>query len=429
MNKLDALLVIHPLPSWRPLAWPVMIMLSAALAWASIAELEEVSIAKGLIIPKGQIKVVQHLEGGIVVGIFVSEGASVKKGDKLIQLDLATSGVNKEELQVRLDSQILVRSRLAAEASGLPLEFPEDVAKRIPIQVTAQKNAYLARKREIASILGVQEKLVRQRELEVKELEAKIASIKSNMGLAAKRFEMSKKLLAEKLTPEMEHLQLQAEVESLQGELQSLIPALPRTRAAVEEAKGRMDEEKNKFRREAEEEQIKSEQAIARIVELLNEATKQGVRAEIKSPIDGVVKRMLHNTVGGVVKPGEPIMEIVPSGAELVVEAKLKLLDRGYVNKGQKVLVKLSTYDFARYGGLDGEVSMVAPDSSADEKGEPFFRIQVETQKHYLGKKEGELPIMAGMEATVDIHTGKKTVLDYLVRPVLKLQHESFRER
>lgn len=430
MNQLDALLEGHPLPTWRPLAWPVMIMLAAAITWASFAELEEVAVSQGTIVTKGQVKVIQHLEGGIIQKIFVTEGQSVKVGDPLVQLDLATSGVNKEELQVRLDSQVLVRSRLLAESkSDKNIIFPEDVAQRLPDQARAQRSAHQGRQRELAGNLNVLQKLVRQRELEVKELEARIRSIKSNLTLAGKRFAMSKRLLEEKLTPEMEHLQLEAEVESLQGELKSLAPALPRTQAAVDEARGRVEEEKNRFMRAAEDELIKTEQAISRIGELLKEATEQGVRAEIRSPIAGIVNRMLHHTIGGIVKPGEPIMEIVPSGEQLLVEAKLKLLDRGYVNAGQKVLVKLSTYDYARYGGLDGKVSMVAPDSSTDENGEPYFRILVDVEKYYLGKTEGSLPIMPGMEATVDIHTGKKTVMEYLVKPVLKLSHESFRER
>ncbi|MDP4795948.1 MAG: HlyD family efflux transporter periplasmic adaptor subunit, partial [Rhodospirillales bacterium] len=141
------------------------------------------------------------------------------------------------------------------------------------------------------------------------------------------------------------------------------------------------------------------------------------------------VKNMRYNAVGNVVKPGEPIMEIVPTGDQLVVEAKLNPIDRGYVTVGQAATVKISTYDFARYGGLKGEVIRVAPDSSTDEDGAPYFRVVVQTDKNYLGYNEGDLPITPGMQATVDIHTGKKSVMDYLVKPVLKLRHEAFRER
>jgi len=226
----------------------------------------------------------------------------------------------------------------------------------------------------------------------------------------------------------MEHLQLEAEVDSLKGEMESLVPAIPRARAAVAEAEQRLEEARIRFRREAREETGRVEQGIARLQELLAEATEQGVRAEIKSPIEGVVKNMRYNTIGGVVSPGEAIMEIVPTGDKLVVEAKLNPTDRGYVEEGQRAVVKVTTYDFVRYGGLDGAVLHVVPDSTTDQDGAPYFRVIVETDKTYLGE-EGQLPITPSMQATVDIHTGEKSVMDYLIKPVLKLRHEAFRER
>ena len=190
-----------------------------------------------------------------------------------------------------------------------------------------------------------------------------------------------------------------------------------------------MQEERLRFQREAEDELGKAEQAIARIGTLFNEATKKDVRSEIKSPIDGVVKNIRFNTLGGVVAPGEPIMEIVPTGGNLVIEAKLSPLDRGYVKVGQPAVVKISSYDFVRYGSLDGYVILVAAGTRQNEQLGPYYRVVVQTEKSYFGEKVGSLPIMPGMEATVDIHTGQKSVMDYLVKPVLKLREEAFRER
>jgi type I secretion membrane fusion protein, HlyD family len=222
---------------------------------------------------------------------------------------------------------------------------------------------------------------------------------------------------------------LQAEAEKLEGELQSLLPALPRARAAVAESTQRLKEAEIRFQRQAQDELGETEQTIARVQELLSEATDQGLRAEIKSPIDGVVKKLRYNTIGGVVSPGEPIMDIVPTGERLVVEAKLNPVDRGYVHAGQPALVKISTYDFVRYGGLQGTVRQVAPDASTDKSGTPYFEVIVETDRSYLGKEDGRLGIASGMQATVDIRTGDRTVLEYLVKPVLKLREEAFRER
>ena len=428
-EKLDALLVQNPLPGWRLVAWPVMILLALSIGWANFATLDEVSIATGEVVPAGRIRVIQHLEGGIIQEIYVTEGDTVREGQTLLQLDLASGGTNQEELQVRIDSERLVKARLEAEATGSELNFPEDVALRRPAIVAAQRQAYEARRRELSSTIQVMREQVKQRVLEVEELTARSRAVKSNYRLALERLKMSKSLLAEGLTAKMEHLELEAEVENLDGEMKSLRPSLPKVEAAVEEARQRQQETESRFRREAQDQLGKIEENIARVTELLSDATAQGIRAEIKSSINGVVKNMRYNSIGNVVKPGEPIMELVPTGDRLVVEAKLNPIDRGYVNEGQAATVKISTYDFARYGGLEGIVIRVAPDSSTDEDGAPYFRVVVQTDKNFLGLREGNLPITPGMQATVHIHTGEKSVMDYLVKPVLKLRHEAFRER
>lgn len=429
MSRLEAVLSSHPLPTWRPFAWLVAALIAAFCVWAYLTELDEVSIALGEVIPRGKVKVIQHLEGGIIETIEVREGDTVTIGDPLVALNLGAGALNSDELQARIDGEILRRDRLTAEVEGTPLTFPEDVVARQPALARAERKAYETRMRELGSALAVLEARVEQRTLEVQELAARLSAVTSNLELARRRLGMSHSLLAQKLTAKMEHLELEAEVESLDGEMQSLTPAIPRAHAAVAEAEQKIEETKDRFRREAQEQLRESEQTLARLAELIDEATEQGARAVIRSPIDGIVKNMRYNTIGGVVSPGEPIMEIVPTGDRLVVEAQLSPTDRGYVEEGQRAVVKVTAYDFVRYGGLDGTVVHVAPDSSTTEQGQPFYRVVVETDKTYLGDDEGRLPIKPGMQATADIHTGSKSVMLYLIKPVLKLRHEAFRER
>ena len=428
-ERLDTLLASHPLPSWRIFAWPVMALLTVLVTWAFFAQLDETAVSEGEVVPQGKVRVVQHLEGGIIEQLFVAEGDTVKEGDTLIQLDQSSTGTNQDELSVRLDSQFLVRARLTAEAQGEELAFPQDIERKRPNLASSQRKAFEARRRELKSTLNVLREQVKQRKLGIQELLARQKAVKRNYKLASERLKMSASLLTEGLTAKMEHLELEAEVESLDGEMKSLAPSIPKARAAVEEAKQRLREGQIRFRREAREELGKTEQEIARINELLKRAREQGSRAEIKSPINGVVKNLRFNTIGGVIKPGEPVMEIVPTGENLVIQSRLNPTDRGYVTEGQKALVKISTYDYARYGGLEGTVIQVAPDTSMDENGQPYFRVIVQTEKNYLGNEEGSLPIVPGMQATVNIHTGKKSVMDYLIKPVLKLRDEAFRER
>lgn len=263
-----------------------------------------------------------------------------------------------------------------------------------------------------------------------------LENVNKNLNAVQEKYGISADLLEQGLTTRAEHLDLEQdilefekEIGVLKGDLEVVEMAVPRTRAALEEAQERIREVRLTFQRQANEELTKVDTEIARTREVLSEASKQAGRTVISSPIDGVVKNLLISTIGGVVSPGQPIMEIVPSDRNLVVEAKLNPIDIGFVEEGQRAVVKLSTYDFVRYGGLEGVVIQVAPDPTVEDNGDTYFRVVVATEKTYLGDVEGSLQIFPGMDATVDIKTGTKTVAEYLIRPVLKLRYEAFRER
>ncbi len=430
VDPLNVLLTAHPVPTWRRIAWPIMALIVLGLGWANFAKLDEVAVAPGEVIPLGKSKVIQHLEGGIVQDIYVKEGDTVSKGQTLLQLDLGSGGTNIQELQVRLDSALLTRARLEAESKGKKEpSFPADIVAKQPEQAVSQRQAFDARKRQLAAGLSVLHALVQQRKQDVQEMNARLRTARKNLVLIKERFKISTNLLKESLTSRVDHLQLGAKVESLQGDIQTTQAGIPRARATVAEAKQRIQENTTRFRREAQDELNKTEQAIGRIRELLKKAEEQGVRAEIKSPIDGVVINLAFTTVGNVIKPGEAIMEIVPTGKNLVIESRLRPTDRGYVTVGQRATIKVSTYNYSTYGGLDGTVISVAADTSLDQKRRAYFRVVVKPKKTYLGKKPGELPILPGMQTTINIHTGQRTVMNYMIKPVLKLKNEAFRER
>jgi len=429
-NHLDAILASSRRPAFRMLAWLIMAAIAAFFGWATFAKLDEVSTAGGEVIPSAKVKVVQHLEGGIIEQLDVAEGAAVKQGQVLVQLALNAVQASREELQVQIDSLVLARARLKAEIDDTALTFPKDVAQRRPELVAAERANFDARKAEMRGRLGVAQEKVNQRELEVKELEARHRAVEANLKLGRERLRLSTELLKNGLTPRMDHLEIQREIENMNGESKVLEQGVPRANAALAESRAFLQEESEGFRRRAVEELSKTELQIARVQESLSEASDRVRRTEIRSPIDGIVKNMRFHTIGGVVRPGEPIMEIVPIGDALVVQAKLSPVDRGYVQVGQPAVVKISTYDFVRYGGLDGVVERIAADTNTDQaSNQPYYEVIVRTQKTYLGEKTGEYPITPGMQATVDIHTGRRSVLNYLVKPVLKLRNEAFRER
>lgn len=429
MSELDDMVRKHPLPTWRWAAWIVITLIVCAVGWAHFTQLEEVAIADGEVVPRGQIKVIQHLEGGIVEAIDVADGDKVTVGQPLVRLNLAPNQINREELQVRLDGLVLARSRLDGEVSGTEPEFPAEEGARRPNLLRRERDQFESGRREQQSSLAILKERIRQRQLDIRELQTHHQAVIVDLGYSRERFQMSRVLLEKGLTSRMEHVQLTREVEALGKKLEALDASIPRSRAALAEAREREREVDRKFKRQASDEIREVEGEIARIGELMIKATEQADRTLITSPIDGIVKNLRYHTIGGVVRPGEPIMEIVPTHEKLVIVARLNPIDRGYVEEGQRVVVKVTSYDFVRYGGLEGVVAHIAADANSDANGRPYFRVIAETEKAYLGEEEGSLPIVPGMQASIDIHTGSKTVIEYLLRPVLKLRHESFRER
>jgi adhesin transport system membrane fusion protein len=429
-GRLDSLVRRNPLPSVRPLAWAIMIVIATAVVWAFLTRLDEVTVAEGEIVPQGQVRIVQHLEGGIIEDIYVTEGSIVAEGDSLLQIALPVSEVNREELQISLDGLIIKRVRLEAEAIGGAFRLPDEETRRRPDVARAERKTFEARASELASSLLVLRSQILQRALRIKEFEVRRRALATDLELAGENLAISTGLLAADLTPKIEHLELKRDVESLKGQIEAVDAAIPRAESSLVEARERERELVLKYRREASEEIGKTEVAIERTRELLSEATEQAGRTDITSPIDGIVKKMRYNTIGGVIQSGEPILEIVPSREDLVVEARLNPVDRGYIVEGQKAVIKISTYEYVRYGGIEGEVILIAPDATVDDlSGKAYFRVVVRPDKPYVGDDPADLPISPGMEATIDIHTGQKTVMDYLIKPVLKLRHEAFRER
>lgn len=428
-GRLHALSNAYPLATWRPAARVVMALTLIFVVWANYAVLDEVAVADGEAVPEGKVKVIQHLEGGVVREISAVEGAVVKEGEPLVLLDLPVSSMNRDELQVRLDGLTLQRARLEAELDGTPLNLPPEEARRQPTLLESERRAYDTRRASLRATLSVLQDQVRQKGLEVEELETKQRGIINNLRLAQQRLAMSTDLIRSGLTSKMDHVTQESTVEDLKGQLESIRAAIPRAMAAQSEASSRTAEEKARYQRTAQQELGEVELNIARTRELLTQASGQANRTQIVSPIDGIVKNLRANTIGGVVKPGDPIMEIVPLHERLQIDAKLSPMDRGYVQAGQRATVKLSAYDYTTYGGLDGEVILVAPDTTMTPDNQPYYRVVVQTDKAYLGDDSAKRPITAGMQASVEIHTGTRTVMEYLVKPVLKLRHEAFRER
>ena len=415
------------MPEWRVPALVVAVLLTGTAAWAWVARFDEVVTAEGEVVPRGQVKTVQHLEGGIIEELLAGEGDRVAAGEPLILLDPTQAGANVEALRAQLDGLALRRARLIGEASGEEPDYPAGAGERLPAVLSAERRSHADRQARLASTVAVVREQVKQHKLAVRETAALLQGLRTSLEVSEERLALSASLLADDLTPRMEHLQIEARVEELRSGVAQTEAALPRARAVLAETVERERETVLDFRREASEQLAATEVEVASREAMLVAARDQEQRSAIVAPIDGVVQNMRYHTVGGVIRPGDPILDLVPAHDRLLIEARVDPRDIGHIDVGMRATVKITTYDFIRYGGLDGTVLRVAADANTDETGRHYFRVAVETERSSLGGVA--LPIIAGMLATVDIHTGTRRVVDYLVGPVLRMRHEAFRER
>ena len=425
---LDSLRQTTRSSGWSVLAICSMALICGFFIWAAVARFDQFSVAEGEVAPSDKVKVIQHLEGGAIAGIYVTDGQLVTAGTELVSVELGLNSANREELQARLDSLALMRARLTAESNGSGLALPADVAARRPDLAAAEQSAYTARQTELENRIESAQQRVRQQELAVTEYQATYNATATDLNLAMKNLAMSSDLLRDGLTSKMEHLAREREAKMLEGKIAALRASIPKAKAALDEAQANLNDEKLKFSRGSYEELGKVEQDISSTNEILAEADTQASRKIIRAPADGIVKNLRFHTIGGVIGPGDPIMEIVPVNDNVVIEAKLRPEDSGIVEVGQPVRIKVSAYDFTRFGTLSGTLSYIGADSVADEEGNTYFQVRVTPDKSYLGDEPGEYPIRPGMTAIVDIRTGNRTVLEFLLKPVMRLRYDSLRE-
>ncbi len=428
-TPLDDLLREQPKMTRGVVSVAVAVMVVSGAFWTYFTQLTEVAVASGSVVPQSQLRQVAHLEGGIVAAIFVRDGEMVAAGQNLLQIELAPTDLNPTEIQSRLDGLLIGRARMTAESRDTAPVWPEEAIARQPQIAAAERQQYQSRKQQLDTSLGVQERQVEQRRLEIQEFESTRTSLRAELEFVTRRWQISADLLRDALTTRPEHLELEKSKTQLEGQISTITVSIPRAQATLNEALARVEDTKLSFRREVQQQLALNEVEIARTLQLQAEATRQQDRTTVTSPIDGVIKNVKIRSLGDVVRPGEPFLEVVPLSETLVVEVRLMPGDRGNVNVGQAAVVKISSYDFVRYGALSGKVTYIGADADTDDKGNIYFRAQVETDRAYLGTETAPLPISTGMQATVDFVTGSKSVWDRLLRPLLRIRYEAFRER
>ncbi len=428
-DVVEAAMQRKPTMQARLLSLATGLFIAIFIAWAAWAEVDEVTRAEGKVIASQRTQIIQNLEGGILQDILVREGQIITKGTPLARIDneMAAS-TYRDALSKSLEHTAAI-IRLESELTDVEPVYPEEIVRDAPQVIADQNSALAARKLQRDSEIIVLKSQYEQRLQEVEEQQARKRSVDRNLALAIEQRNTVLPLLKRKNYSRIEFLNLEQEVANLEGELEGLTVSIPKAQAAADEALQRI------AFREAELDTAITEEINERRAELnsLKETISAGsdrvTRTVVRSPVNGTIQQIHLNTLGGVVKPGEAIMEVVPIDDTLLVEVRVRPSDVAFLHPDQKAMLKFSAYDFGVYGGLDGVLEQISADTIEDKQGEVFYLAKLRTNKTGITHRGEILPIIPGMTATADILTGRKTILDYILKPILKAQQNALRER
>ncbi len=408
----------------------LIVMVTAFGAWAAVGELEVVSRATGEVVPFSRLKTVQHLEGGIIREILVAEGNTVEVGQPLIVLEPTISSADVAEHTIQLNSLQAKVIRLNAEISGpTPPRFSDQLKLEAPDLVRRETDIFHNRQHRLKQQGAVQEALVRQYQFQIEEISARIAGTSDVLQFIEEQVSISEKLLHHNLSNRMNHVDLLKQLADLKAQQQVDRASLKRIQEAIQEARSRLELVKTTFLEEAHDDLRDAQRSYDIIRERILKDQDSLLRTVLRSPVDGIVKSLFVFTVGGILRPGGSVAEIVPGEDHLVIEARLPVGDIGYVQTDQPVLLRLASSESARLGAIDGIVTHVSPDSFYPDEGPPFFRIQIQAQQDYFGTSEQPYRLSPGLVIQCSIITGRRTILTYLLDPFRLALETGLRER
>jgi len=397
--------------------------------WARSAQLDEVTRGEGQVIPSGQVQVVQNLEGGIVAAINVREGELVEKGQVLLKIDNVTAASDLREGRARELALSGLISRLETEVSGKnAIEFSKDVLQEAPEIAQREKELFQSRKAGLDAEVDILRRQEEQRRQELVELEGRLDKLEGSYSLAKEELDMTQPMVEQGVAPQVDLLRLKRQVNDIRGDADATRLAIPRAKSALAEASRRISERIQRFRSDTLKELNDARASISVVQANVSAQQDKVTRTDVRAPVRGTIKQIMVNTIGGVIRPGEDLVEIVPIEDTLLVEARIRPSDVAFLRPGLPATVKVTAYDYSIYGSLPAKLEDISADTITDEKGEKFYRIRLRTDRNYIGNEDKPLPIIAGMTVQTDILTGKKTVLDYLLKPILKARERALRE-
>jgi adhesin transport system membrane fusion protein len=429
MNSLSsAILQVTPSKTSRVIKiW--LITIFVAVIWASFAEIDEITRGDGEVVPYGKNQVIQNLEGGIVEAILVNEGERVEIGQDILKISNAKSVSTALTNQMKYEELEAQRQRLEAEANNIQFVIIPTDSEELNKQLELAKKLYDSNKLEFEAKDGSIMEQISQKMQALVEAKARIASLHKSLEFVTEEIAMTEPMVKEGVKSKVDFLKLKREASAIENDIEAAKLSLPRLTSLIEEFKGNRSAAKQLFISTAKEELNKVTAELARTGTQQVELSDQVDRTVVKSPVAGIIQKLYVNTVGGVIKPGADLVEIVPSSKKLYLEIKIKPADIAFIHPDAEAMVKVSAYPFNIHGGLTGRVESISPDTITDKKDETVYIIHVVTDKSYLGTETKPLKIIPGMQVSVDIVTGKKTVMQYILKPILKTKQYVFTEK
>ena len=397
--------------------------------WAHYAVLDEVTRGEGRVIPSSKVQVIQNLEGGILAETLVREGDIVQAGDILVRIDNTAAQASFRDLQAQHYTLLATIERLDAQQSGRAMKIDQDLRDKAPAAVADQESLYDFLQRQLTAQISVLESQALQRTQEIAEMNSRTKQLRRSLELAREERAITEPLVRNGVMPRVDLIRIDRQVSDLEGEIGTIRLSIPRLKSAVNEAEQRIEEVRLAAKSEVTNELNRARAELQSIRETLFAGADRVTRTEVRSPVHGTIKELKHTTVGGVIRPGEDILEIVPLDDRLLIEAQIRPTDIAFLRPQQKAVIKVAAYDFSIYGGLKAKVERISADTIKDEQGDSFYRVYLRTDQNIIVHQGNELPIIPGMTTTVEILTGKKSVLDYLLKPILKARDRALRER
>jgi adhesin transport system membrane fusion protein len=412
------------------LSMAVGVLLVLLVTWAKFTVLDEVTRGMGQVIPSRRVQLIQNLEGGILQEILVQENQIVGKGDILVRIDNAVAASQYRDAFAKAQEHEAAIVRLTAEAEDKKnLVFPAELQKADPQILADQQSIFQARQLQLRAELNVLRSQYSQRQQEVAEMQSRKEQLERSLKLAHQQRDIAKPLVDQGVYPKTEYLAVERDISSLQGDIDALRLGIPRVRQSANEASKRIAQRKAEFHAQALDELNRRRGEMNSLHKIMAAGEDRVTRTDVRSPVRGTVKQLMLTTVGGVVRPAESIMEIVPLDDTLLIEARIRPADIAFLHPGQKAVIKITAYDFSIFGGIDGFVEAISADTIEEDDGQSFYKVKLRTSTNSMIYRGESLPIIPGMTASIDILTGKKSVLAYLLKPILRMKQNALRER